>query len=120
MKNHLKLLQGGRPKLHPGAILLLNRERVASDCIELACLRIARELKIDRQHVGARVDMGDKGAMTVNFEIEEGAVAGLPRETILGLVQKEHKRARTMMSLRLKGLGECWHEQEKEPATDSD
>jgi hypothetical protein len=98
-------------------VILVNRERVVFECLELARLKIGRMLGILHTSVSASCSSGEKGNLQIKFEVVEGAVKDQPPEKIQSVIAGVYAEVRTRMDERFAGLGARRHDEEEEKAT---
>ena len=86
-------------------IILLNKERVIYEVIELSRLKISVALGILESQIGAHCNLTSEGKFQIKFVIKEEAVKSLDAEKMKTVVNREYQIAWKRLQERLAGLG---------------
>jgi hypothetical protein len=101
-----------------GLVLMVNRERVVFESLELARIRIARLLSIPVDKVSAQCNIGKDGDLQAKFEVDEEATKDRPPEMVKSVVSMAYQESRVRMKTRLAGLGDRRGNEEEKKASD--
>ncbi len=85
-------------------LLLLNREVVVSEILELAALKISGILKVEPSKVKCTATVED-GKLVPTFEIDQWAAAGIKEGAIQEVMGAVYSRLKIDLTLRMRALG---------------
>lgn len=93
-------------------MVLVNRERVVYEMIQLACLKIAKDVGVPEGDVDARVDMDEQGKLKIAFDVKH---ANMEEAKVKEIIAKHYAMARGRIEERFATQSERWHDRWREP-----
>jgi hypothetical protein len=94
-------------------VILVNKERVIFEMVELARLRISMVLGVSQSKVDARCNLDSHGKMQVQFSVDEDSLKTLPPEKVQETIKTEYQKALVRIQERLANLGDVRGIEEK-------
>lgn len=90
------------------SIILLNKEWVVFELMEVTRLRIARELRINAEAVDATVYIKDDGKLKVELGVKPEAVKFRDVNQVQDVMKRNYLAARTAAQLRMATIDQRW------------
>ena len=115
MTPQLKLVK----RVIPGSLVfLVNKERVLTELVELARLKIVLRLKVAEAKVHAQINVDSAGKLRVEFSVDEDALGDRKLDMVRAAIDEEYRAVWVRIKERLAGLDRRWpHGQEAEEET---
>jgi len=90
------------------SIILLNKEWVVFELMEITRLKIARELRINAEAVDATVYIKDDGKLKVELAVKPEAVKFRDVNQVQDVMKRNYLAARTAAQLRIANIDQRW------------
>ena len=90
------------------SIILLNKEWVVFELMEITRLKIARELRINAEAVDATVYIKDDGKLKVELAVKPEAVKFRDVNQVQDVMKRNYLAARTAAQLRMVNIDQRW------------
>lgn len=91
-----------QPEL-PSVTVLLNRDALAQELLDLTRAYIARDLYVDPQDISSTFTVED-GALLPRFQIDSDKTTGFTEERVRGVMKESYARAQAVVVPRFKVL----------------